>query len=90
MLLEQRTRTAPMKILSALVAICLLGVGASASAAEPSKESDRDQQQAVELAKEVQTQQAAIAENQKKIDEKTAAIGELLRQARIYAGRVGK
>jgi len=76
-----------MKTLSALLAICAFGIAAPLSAAEPSKDADRDQQQLAALAKEVQAQQTAIADNQKKIDEKTAAIGEVLRVARIYAGR---
>ena len=76
-----------MKTLSALIAICVLSFSARASAAEPSKESDRDQQQVLALAKAVQGQLTTIAENQKKIDEKTAAIAEALRLARIYAGR---
>jgi len=76
-----------MKNLSALLAICALGIDAHLSAAEPPKDSDRDQQQLAALTKEVQIQQTAIAENQIKIDEKTATIGEALRLARIYAGR---
>ena len=76
-----------MKTFSALLAICVFGIGAHLSAAEPPKDSDREQQQLAALAKEVQAQQTAIADNQKKIDEKTAAIGEALRLARIYAGR---
>ena len=76
-----------MKTLSALLAITLFGAGLRASAAEPP--ADRDQSQVVALTKEIQTQQAAIADNQKKIDEKTAAIAEALRLARIYAGRGG-
>ena len=76
-----------MKTLSTLLAICALGIATNLSAADPSKDSDRDQAQLAALAKEVQAQQTAIAENQKKIDEKTAAIGEALRVARIYAGR---
>lgn len=76
-----------MKTLSAFLAICALGISAHLSAAEPPKDSDRDQQQVAALTKEVQAQQTAIADNQKKIDEKTAAIGEALRVARIYAGR---
>ena len=74
-----------MKILSALIALCLIGAGASA--AEPPKESDRDQQQLAALTKEVQGQQTAIADNQKKIDEKLAAIAEAIRQAKIYSAR---
>jgi hypothetical protein len=72
-----------MKILSALIAVSVLSV--STFAAEPSP--DRDQQQVAALAKEVQAQQTAIADNQKKIDEKLATVAEALRQARIYAGR---
>ena len=75
-----------MKTFSALLAICALGLTAHLSAAEPPKDSDREQQLAA-LAKEVQAQQIEIADNQKKIDAKTAAIGEALRVARIYAGR---
>ena len=74
-----------MKILSALIAVCLIGTGAFA--AEPPKESDRDQQQLAALTKEVQGQQTAIADNQKKIDEKLAAIAEAIRQAKIYSSR---
>jgi uncharacterized protein YlxW (UPF0749 family) len=76
-----------MKTLFALLVPCLLACAIAAQGAEPSKESERDQQQIAALAKEVQSQQAAIAENQTKINEKIAAIAEALRQARIYAGR---
>ena len=76
-----------MKILSALIAIGVLGLASGASGAEPSKESDRDQQQIIALTKELQGQQTAIADNQKKIDEKLAAITEAIRLAKIYAGR---
>jgi len=75
-----------MKILSASLAFLVLSV--SALAAEPPP--DRDQQQVAALAKEVQAQQVTIADNQKKIDEKMAAIAEALRQARIYASRAGR
>ncbi|HEX8897096.1 MAG TPA: hypothetical protein VF751_00235 [Chthoniobacterales bacterium] len=76
-----------MKILSALIAIGMAGIATGASAAESPKESDRDQQQIVALTKEVQAQQTAIADNQKKIDEKLAAITEAVRLAKIYAAR---
>jgi uncharacterized protein YlxW (UPF0749 family) len=76
-----------MKTLSALIATCLLGAAVCAPAAEPSKESEREQQQVLALAKEVQGQQAAIADNQTKIDAKMAAIAEALRLARIYSTR---
>ena len=39
------------------------------------------------LIKEVQTQQAQLAENQAKIEEKLAVISESVRNARIYAKR---
>jgi hypothetical protein len=72
-----------MKILSALIAVGVL----SGSAFGAETAADRDQQQLAALAKEVQAQQSAIADNQKKIDEKMTAIAEALRQARIFAGR---
>ena len=77
----------PMKILSGLIICCVFGAAVCASAAEPSKESEREQQQVVALAKEVQGQQAAIAENQTKIDAKLATIAEAVRQAKIYTSR---
>ena len=74
-----------MKIFSALIAICLFGAGTFA--ADPPKESDRDQQQLAALTKEVQGQQTAIADNQKKIDEKLAGIAEAIRQAKLFSAR---
>ena len=76
-----------MKILSGLIVCCVVGAAVCAPAAEPSKESEREQQQVVALAKEVQGQQAAIAENQTKIDAKLATIAEAVRQAKIYTSR---
>ena len=77
-----------MKRLSALTAIFSLALLTAAPAAEaPSA-----QQQALQVlavAKEVQGQQAAIAENQAKIDAKLATIAEDLRVARIYSSRSG-
>ena len=89
LLLEKRERFAPMKFLPALVATSLFALLVSAPAAEPSKENEREQQQLLALVKEVQSQQAAIAENQTKIDAKMAAIAEALRLARIYSSRSG-
>jgi cytochrome c-type biogenesis protein CcmH/NrfF len=79
-----------MKNLSALFAACLLGAVIAASAAEPPADSERDQQQAAALAKEVQAQQTAIADNQTKIDAKMVTIAEALRLAKIYASRAGR
>ena len=87
MLLEERDRFALMKFLPALIATSLLALTVSAPAAEPSKENEREKEQLLALAKEVQAQQAAIAENQTKIDAKMAAIAEALRLARIYSSR---
>ena len=78
-----------MKSLSALVATCLFVSLIPASAAEPPKESEREQQQILALAKELQAQQAAIAENQTKIDAKLVTIAEALRIAKIYSSRSG-
>jgi protein-disulfide isomerase len=76
-----------MKLCFALLVPCFLACATAAQGAEPSKESERDQQQIVALTKEVQSQQTAIAENQTKINEKLAAVAEAIRQAKIYAGR---
>ena len=46
-----------------------------------------EQEQLIEVIKEVQAQQVAIAENQAKIDTKLAAVAESLRLARIYSLR---
>jgi len=77
-----------MKRLSALTAIFSLALLTAAPAAEaPSA-----QQQALQVlavAKEVQGQQAAIAENQAKIDAKLVTVAEAVRVARIYSARGG-
>ena len=85
--LKKRDHFCFMKTLSILAAVCAFAFGANLWAAEPAKESERDQQEIAALTKDLQGQQAVIADNQKKIDEKIAAVMEALRQARIYAGR---
>lgn len=50
----------------------------------------REQQQLTTLIRDVQAQQAQIAENQNKIDAKIAELTETMRVARIFAGRAGK
>jgi len=47
------------------------------------------EQKLLALVKVVQTQQAQIAGNQEKIDEKLTGLGETIRTARIFAERVG-
>jgi hypothetical protein len=73
-----------MKRLSALTAFFSLALLEVAPAAEPP---GALQQQVLAVAKEVQGQQAAIAENQAKIDAKLAIVAEAVRVARIYSGR---
>ena len=89
LLLEAPYRFASMKTLSALIFVCLIG-SVGVRAAEPSKELEREQQQVVALAKEVQAQQTTIADNQTKIDAKLVTIAEALRLAKIYASRAGR
>jgi hypothetical protein len=51
---------------------------------------EAEQQQILAVMKEIQTQQATIAENRAKIDEKLAAVAEAIRVARIYSSRGGR
>jgi hypothetical protein len=51
---------------------------------------EAEQQQVLAVMKEIQTQQATIAENRAKIDEKLAAVAEAIRVARIYSSRGGR
>ena len=81
-----------MKRLPALTVFCALFWLVAASAAptaEAPTASQQQVQQVLAVAKEVQVQQVAIAENQAKIDAKLATIAENIRVARIYATRGG-
>ena len=49
----------------------------------------QQQEHLLALVKQVQTQQAQIADNQGKIDSKLAEVAESVRVARIFAGRAG-
>jgi ABC-type transporter MlaC component len=60
---------------------------AQLNAADPSTAPD---QQVVAAIKEIQAQQAQIADNQAKIDTKLAGIVEAVRVARIYSSRGGR
>lgn len=51
---------------------------------------NQDDQQLLTVIKDVQSQQARIAENEGKIDAKMTEILEVVRVARIFAGRGGK
>jgi ABC-type transporter Mla subunit MlaD len=77
-----------MKRLPALTAVFSLALLVAAPAAE-APDANQQVQQVLAVAKEVRGQQAAIAENQEKIDAKLATIAESLRQARIYSSRSG-
>jgi hypothetical protein len=77
-----------MKRLSALTAFFSLALLVAAPAAE-APSAQRQAEQVLAVAKEVQGQQAAIAENQAKIDAKLVTIAEAVRVARIYAARGG-
>lgn len=75
------------RFLAALLSLSLLA-GASICAQAPTPQSKEDEQLLV-LVKEVQAQQAQIAENQKQIEAKLAEVAEALRVARIYSSRGG-
>jgi hypothetical protein len=78
-----------MKRLSALTTFFSLALLVAAPAAEAPSASQQQALQVLAVAKEVQSQQAAIAENQAKIDAKLATIAEAIRIARIYSARGG-
>ncbi len=69
-----------------LLACLFLNGLVTAHTAEPISS---EAQQLLALVKEVQTQQATIATNQSKIEEKVAVVGEAVRVARIYSSRSG-
>jgi len=59
----------------------------SSSAQAPS---GKDEEQLLILMKEVQAQQAQIADNQGKIDSKLTDLAETIRVLRLFAGKAGK
>ena len=70
-----------------IVLTCLaLAVLGSSHAAEPA---NPQEQQLIAAIKELQAQQALIAENQAKIEAKLATVAEAVRIARIYSSRGG-
>ncbi len=74
-----------MKNFALATSLLLASIGA-AGALEPVTIQD----QLAPIIKEIQVQQAALAENQAKIDEKLVTVGEAVRVARIYASRSGR
>jgi len=71
-----------------IAAIALITTTASVPAQDP--QADEKRQQIEALGKTVRAQQAEIAANQAKIDEKLAALAESVRTARIFASRGGR
>jgi hypothetical protein len=78
-----------MKRLPTLTVFFSLALLMTAPAAE-APGATQQEQQVLAVAKEVQSQQAAIAENLAKIDAKLVTIGEYIRVARINSSRGGK
>lgn len=76
-----------MKRTVVIALLSLLYAGSVQAAAEPPS---AQEQQMLALVKEIQTQQAKIAENQAAIDAKLATVAEAVRLARIYASRGGR
>ncbi len=72
------------RILFALLAPGTLLVMSFSAAQTPDT---NQEQKLLALIKEVQTQQAQLAENQAKIEEKLAEVAETIRTARIYTKR---
>lgn len=66
-----------------LILLCVIGsISATALAQAPTSED-----QLLALVKEVQAQQAQLADNQAKIEAKLAEVAESVRVARIYSKR---
>jgi hypothetical protein len=64
-----------------ITSLVMVGLGAQVVDAEP--------QQPLAIVKELQVQQAQLADNQTKIETKIADLAETVRLARIYAHRSG-
>jgi hypothetical protein len=78
-----------MKRLSSLILLLSLALLVAAPGADAPSATQQQEQQVLAVAREVQGQQAAIAENQAKIEAKLVTIAESLRVARIYSSRGG-
>jgi septal ring factor EnvC (AmiA/AmiB activator) len=74
----------PKKILAALILSAALFTISFSRAQTPDA---NQEQRLLALIKEVQVQQAQLAENQTKIDEKLAQLEETIHDARIYGKR---
>ena len=72
-----------------LFAFCTLIMLVSAAPAQ-SPQHNPAQEELTALIKEVRAQQAAVAANQVKMNEKLATLAETIRLARIYSSRGGR
>ncbi|MGI8437182.1 MAG: hypothetical protein ACR2NX_09800 [Chthoniobacterales bacterium] len=70
-----------------LLSLVLFAV--TAAGANPQAPAGAADEQLLTVIKELQAQQATLAENQAKIDERLAAVIEGVRVARIYSSRSG-
>jgi hypothetical protein len=70
-----------------LIALILPAVALTISFSGAQTPGANQEQRLLALVKEVQTQQAQLAENQAKIDEKLVGIAEAIREARLYSKR---
>jgi septal ring factor EnvC (AmiA/AmiB activator) len=75
----------PITAATFLAAVLLL---LTPAVAQTPTQKDADELNA--LIKDVQAQQVEIAENQTKIEEKIATLGETIREARIFSSRGGR
>jgi len=71
----------------ALIASLALALAPGATAADPATQPE---QQMLAVIKEIQAQQAAMAENQAKIEARLATVTETVRIAKIYSSRGGR
>jgi len=71
------------------IAAALLGIVILVCPGSAQNPANTDEQTLLALVKEVQAQQAEIAENQTKIEQTVAEIAETVRLARIFAKRAG-
>jgi len=73
-----------------LFAFCAFVTLASSAPAQAPPNNNAAQAELTALVKDVRAQQAAMAANQAKINEKLATLAESIRVARIYSSRGGR
>lgn len=77
-----------MKQISFIMILAVVALLLAPAIAQTPTQKDADDLNA--LIKDVQAQQAEMAENQAKIEEKLAALTETIREARIFSSRGGR